>query len=149
MAYDKVFIKNKRASFDYELLDRFVAGIKLAGTEVKAVRQGLVNLKDSFCLFRKGELFVKSIHIAEYTYGSVNNHTPERVRKLLLNKRELKKLEKGLKEKGYTIIPTAMYLSERGFVKLEIALAKGKRRYDKRQSIKKKDIQREIDRGRA
>ena len=146
MANKDIHIVNRRARHDFEFIEKFVAGIMLTGTEIKAVREGKVNLKDGYCIFRRNELFVKNIHISEYGMGNRQNHDTERLRKLLLHKRELKKLMRGVQEKGLTIIPVQMFLNDRGFAKLEIALAKGKREYDKRASIKEKDIKREMDR---
>lgn len=143
---NQIKIKNKRASYQYYLVERFVAGIQLYGTEIKSIREGKVSLADSYCQFEDGELFVKEMHIAEYSMGSYYNHIAKRIRKLLLTRRELKKLENKTREKGFTIIPTLLFINERGLAKLEIALARGKHYYDKRDTIKKKDIQREIDR---
>ncbi|NQT77009.1 MAG: SsrA-binding protein SmpB [Bacteroidetes bacterium] len=143
---NNIKIKNKRVSFEYFILERLVAGIQLSGTEIKSIRQGKVSLADSYCQFVEGELFVKQMHIAEYSMGTVYNHEPKRDRKLLLTKRELRKLENKTKEKGFTIIPTLLFINEKGLAKLEIGLARGKHFYDKRDSLKKKDIQREIDR---
>jgi len=123
-----------------------VAGIVLTGTEIKSIRQGKANLADSFCVFDGGELFVRGMHIAEYTYGTYNNHITKRDRKLLLTARELKKLHIKVKEKGMTIVPVVLFINEKGLAKLEIALAKGKHFYDKRESLKEKDSKREIDR---
>ena len=139
-------IKNKRARFEYEFLDLFTAGIVLKGTEIKSIREGKVNLLDSYCYFNKGELFVKGVHISPYSQGSFYNHEPTRERKLLLNKKELKKLERGLAEKGLTVVPVKLFISDRGIAKLQIALAKGKKIHDKRESIREKDAKREIDR---
>ncbi len=146
MAGNKINIKNKRASFDYEILERFVAGILLGGTEIKSIREGRASLVDSYCYFIAGELWVKGMNIAEYFYGTFNNHQPTRERKLLLQKKELYKLERKTKESGLTIIPIRMFINERGFAKLEIALAKGKKQHDKRETLKQKDASREIDR---
>jgi SsrA-binding protein len=143
-----VNIKNKKASFEYFLLERFTAGIQLTGTEIKSIRESKASIAEAYCLFINNELFIRNMHISEYTYGTYNNHEPRRDRKLLLTKRELKKLNNRLKEQGTTIVPTLMYISDKGFAKLEIALAKGKKQYDKRETIKGKDIQREIDRDR-
>ena len=143
---NQIKIKNKRASFEYFLVERLVAGIQLSGTEIKSIRQGKVSLADAYCQFVDGELYVKEMHIAEYVMGTHSNHDPKRDRKLLLNKRELKKLEGKTREKGFTIVPTLLFINEKGLAKLEIALARGKHYYDKRDSLKKKDIQREIDR---
>lgn len=142
-------IKNRKASFEYFLIERLVAGIQLQGTEIKSIREGKANLTDSYCAFVKEELFVRSLHIAEYTYGTYNNHEPKRDRKLLLNKRELKKLLTKVKEKGLTIVPVQLFVNERGLAKLEIALAKGKHTYDKRESLKQQDSKREMNRSHA
>jgi SsrA-binding protein len=139
-------IRNKKASFEYTFIDKYVAGIVLTGSEIKSIRLGKVNLQDAYCTFLNGELFVKELHISPYTMAKEINHEPKRERKLLLNKRELRKLETKNKEKGLTIIPIRIFLNERGLAKLEIALAKGKKLYDKREDIKKKDMKRELDR---
>jgi SsrA-binding protein len=128
------------------LLESFVAGIQLSGTEVKAIREGKGNLSDAFCYFRHDELFVKNLNISGYSRGNINNHEPLRVRKLLLTKRELRRLSVKLKERGLTIVPVRMFFSERGYCKLEIALAKGKKTHDKRDTIKQKEGKRELDR---
>lgn len=142
----KVNIRNKRASFDYELLDKLVAGIILTGTEIKSIREGKASLVDSYCYFSNGELWAKGIHIAEYKFGTYHNHEEKRDRKLLLNKKELQKWERKTQEGGLTIVATRLFLNERGLAKLEIALAKGKKQYDKRESLKYKDAKREMDR---
>jgi SsrA-binding protein len=139
-------IKNKKASFEYYFVQTFRAGLVLYGTEIKSIREGKVNLSDSYCLFSKGELWVHDMHISEYRFGSYYNHQSKRTRKLLLKKNELRKLENKSKEKGFTIIPTLLFVDERGFAKLEIALCKGKHSYDKRESIKLKDNKRELER---
>ncbi|MFZ4456117.1 MAG: SsrA-binding protein [Bacteroidales bacterium] len=139
-------IKNKRASFDYELVDQYVAGIVLTGTEIKAIRLGKASLVDTFCFFANGELWIKNMHIAEYFFGSYNNHQPRRDRKLLLSKKELAKLLKATKETGYTIIPSKLFINEKGLAKLVIFTAKGKKEYDKRDSLREKDDRREMDR---
>jgi SsrA-binding protein len=141
----QIKIKNKRASYQYFLVEKLVAGIQLLGTEIKSIRAGKVSLADSYCQFVEGELYVKEMHIAEYSMGTHFNHEAKRDRKLLLTKRELKKLEIKIREKGFTIIPTLLFINEKGLAKLEIAVARGKHFYDKRESLKKKDIQREID----
>lgn len=141
-----VNIKNKRATFDYELLDTYTAGIVLTGTEIKSIRQGKAGLADTYCYFMRGELWVKGMHVAEYFYGSYNNHESRRDRKLLLNRKELAKLERATKESGFTIVPVRLFINEKGLAKLVIALAKGKKQYDKRQSLKEKDDRREMDR---
>lgn len=139
-------IKNKRASFDFELSDRFVAGIQLFGTEIKSIREGKASLVDSYCLFEHEELWVKNMHIAEYKFGSFSNHEVKRERKLLLNKKELNKLVRATKETGYTIVPTLLFVNEKGLAKLEIALARGKKTFDKRESLKEKEDKRFMDR---
>jgi SsrA-binding protein len=139
-------IKNRSAYFEYYIDDKYTAGIALTGTEVKSLRTGKASFNDSYCLFNQGELWIKSFHISEYTFGTINNHDPLRDRKLLLNKRELKKMEGKLKEKGYTIIPLRLFFNENNIAKLEIGLAKGKKLHDKRESIKQKDTEREMKR---
>ncbi|HPG55111.1 MAG: SsrA-binding protein SmpB [Paludibacteraceae bacterium] len=140
----KIYIKNKRASFDYELLDKYTAGIVLVGTEIKSIRMGKASLVDSYCYFDKGELWIRSMNITAYFYGSYNNHNPQRDRKLLLSKKELRKLERGVKDPGVSIIPTALFINEKGLAKVNIALAKGKKEYDKRQSIKENEDKRKM-----
>ncbi len=142
----QINIKNKRASFDYEFIDTYTAGIVLTGTEIKSVRLGKAGLADTFCFFSRGELWVKNMHIAEYFYGSYNNHTARRDRKLLLNRKELLKLQRAVRENGFTIVPTRLYINEKGLAKVVIALAKGKKQYDKREALKEKDDRREMDR---
>ena len=139
-------IKNRSAYFEYFIDDKFVAGIALLGTEVKSLRSGKASFNDAYCIFHKDELWIKSLHITEYSHGTVNNHDPLRDRKLLLNKRELKKLQTRIKEKGYTIIPLRMFTNDDNLFKLEIGLAKGKKLHDKRESIKQKDTEREMKR---
>jgi SsrA-binding protein len=139
-------IKNKKAWHDYEILDKFVAGMLLTGTEIKSIRAGKASLVDSYCYFNQGELFVKGMHIAEYEFGNLFNHFPKRDRKLLLKRRELDKLEKKIKEKGLTIVALKIFIAKSSYAKLEIALARGKREFDKREDIKKKDTRRELDR---
>lgn len=146
-AKSKIEIKNKRAGFDYEFLDTYTAGIVLSGTEIKSIRAGKASLVDSYCYFANNELYVKNMHIADYWWGSFNNHDPRRDRKLLLNRKELRKLQRATKEKGLTIVATRLFIAQNGFAKLNIALAKGKKEYDKRNSIKEKDIRRDMDRG--
>lgn len=146
MKQPAINIKNKRATFDYEFVETFTAGIVLTGTEIKSIRMGKAGLVDTYCFFSKGELWVKNMHITEYFYGSYNNHIVRRDRKLLLNKKELKKLERGIKETGFTIIPVRMFINEKGLAKLVIALGKGKKQYDKRESLKEKDDRRTMDR---
>lgn len=139
-------IRNKRASFDYEFLEEYNAGIILTGTEIKSVRAGKASLVDSYCYFDKGELWVKGIHIAEYRLGTYYNHEEKRERKLLLTRKELRKLERNVKETGLTIIPVKMFITDKGWAKLRIALAKGKKEYDKRETLKLKDAKRDMDR---
>jgi SsrA-binding protein len=139
-------IKNRKASYNFEFVEKFIAGIVLGGTEIKSVRQGKANLVDAYCFFNDDELWVSGMHIAEYSFGSYNNHDPKQDRKLLLNRRELDKLKKKSQEKGFTIVATRLFINDRGLAKLEIALAKGKREYDKRHDIRERDSKREIDR---
>lgn len=146
MKQPSVNIKNKRATFDYELVDTYTAGIVLTGTEIKSIRLGKASLVDTFCYFAKGELWVKNMHIAEYFYGSYNNHVARRDRKLLLSKKELSKLQRGMKDVGFTIVPVRMFVSEKGYAKVVIALARGKKEYDKRESLREKDDRRDMDR---
>jgi SsrA-binding protein len=139
-------IKNKRAFFDFEILDTYTAGIMLTGTEIKSVRSGKAHINEAFCQIKRGELFIVNMHINEYEFGTYLNHEPRRPRKLLLNKRELKQINKKITEKGLTVIPIKVFLNDRGLAKIEIAVAKGKKTHDKRQSIKSKDIKRETER---
>ena len=141
-----VSIKNKKATFDYELIDTYTAGIVLTGTEIKSIRQSKASLADSWCTFINSELWVRNMHIAEYFYGSYNNHSAKRDRKLLLTGKELRKLAQDSKTPGFTIVPIRMFINENGLAKLVIALAKGKHQYDKRQSIKENEDKREIAR---
>ena len=139
-------IRNRSAYHEYFIEEKYDAGMVLVGTEVKSIRESKLSFADSFCLFFKGELWVRNLHIAEYRFGTTNNHIAVHDRKLLLNRRELRKLEAKLKDKGYTIIPLRVFLSDKGLVKMEIGLARGKKLYDKRESIKERDTQREIKR---
>lgn len=139
-------IRNKRATFEYEIIDRYVAGIVLRGSEIKSVRDGRASINEAYCMFKEGELWVKNLNISEYKQATVWQHEPLRMRKLLLSKKELSKLLAKVKERGYTIVPLKMFLNERGFAKLEIALARGKKTHDKRNSIKAKDEKRDLDR---
>lgn len=145
MAKNQTEIKNKKAWHDYEFIDKYVAGIELYGTEVKAIRESKASLVDSYCYFRSGELFIK-MHISEYSLGTFNNHDPKRERKLLLTRRELDKLERNSQNKGLTIIPLRIFFTEKGLAKMEIALARGRKEYDKRENLKDKDNKRELDR---
>lgn len=146
MEKPKVNIRNKRASHDYEFIETYTAGIVLTGTEIKSIRAAKVSLVDSFCYFHRGELFVKGMNISEYWWGTYNNHDPRRDRKLLLQRKELAKLERKSQEKGLTIIATRLFINDRGLAKIDIALARGKKEYDKRETLKMKDAKREIDR---
>jgi SsrA-binding protein len=139
-------IKNRSAYYEYYIDDKYVAGMVLTGTEVKSLRAGRASFNDSYCLINKGELWIKSLHIAEYSHGTVNNHDPLRERKLLLQKREIKKIENKLKEKGHTIVPLRIFFTDKNLLKIEIGLGKGKKMYDKRESIKQKDVDREMKR---
>jgi len=143
---NKINIKNKKAYFDFEILEKHVAGIQLTGTEIKSIRMGKASLADCYCVFRNNELWVTGMRISEYNQGSYNNHDPYRDRKLLLNRKELNKLEKRVREKGFTIIVLRVFIDDRGLAKLEIALGRGKRQYDKRESLKQKDMKRDLDR---
>lgn len=141
-----VLIKNKRATFDYELLETFTAGIVLTGTEIKSIRQGKASLVDTFCIVEKGEVWVKNMYVAEYFYGTYNNHVARRDRKLLLNKKEIRKIFDAIRTSGFTVVPTRLFVNEKGLAKLVIAIAKGKKEYDKRDSIRERDDRREMDR---
>ncbi len=144
--YNKINIKNKKAYFDYEIFEKFTAGIVLTGTEVKSVRSGKVSLGDSYCFIRDGEIYVRGMQIAEYKFGTYNNHNPERERKLLLERKDIKRLERKTRESGNTIISLKLFFSDTGYAKLRIGLAKGKKQYDKRETIKQKDAKRQMDR---
>ena len=146
MKQPAINIKNKRATFDYELLDTYTAGIVLTGTEIKSIRQGKASLVDTFCYFANGELWVKNMHVAEYFYGSYNNHSARRDRKLLLQKKELGKLQRTSRDPGFTIVPVRLFINEKGLAKLVVALAKGKKQYDKRQALREKDDKRDMAR---
>ena len=146
MKLPQVNIKNKRASFDYELLDTYQAGIVLTGTEIKSIRLGKASLVDTCCFFNNGELWVKNMYIAEYFYGTYNNHQARRDRKLLLTKKELQKIQRLSKESGFSVIPTKIYISDKGLAKIIVAVAKGKKVYDKRESIKEREDKRQMDR---
>lgn len=143
---NQVNIKNKRATFDYEIIETFTAGIVLTGTEIKSIRMGKAGLTDTFCFINNGEVWVKNMYIAEYFYGSYNNHVARRDRKLLLNKKEIEKLIKNNDLAGFSIVPLRLFINERGLAKLVIAVAKGKKVYDKRQSIKEREDKRMMDR---
>jgi SsrA-binding protein len=141
-----ISIRNKKASHEYAFLEKFIAGVQLTGTEIKSIRLGKASLVDCYCYFVKGELFVKGMHVAEYWWGTYNNHDPKRDRKLLLTKKELIKLGRKSQEKGLTIVALQLFINEKGLAKLEIALARGKQEFDRREDIKNRDAKREIDR---
>ena len=146
MKAEQVNIRNRRARFDYEITDTYVAGMVLTGTEIKSIRDGKASLADSYCLVENGEVWVKNMYIAEYFYGTYNNHVARRDRKLLLTKKELRKIDSAARNSGFTIIPTRMFINEKGLAKVVVAIAKGKKEYDKRDSIKARDDKREMDR---
>ena len=146
MPKNSINIKNRKASFSYQLIDKYTAGIVLLGTEIKSIRNNQANMSDAYCMFIKNELWVKSLHINEYSNSGHKNHEPKRSRKLLLNRIELNKIESKVKEKGMSIVPVRLFTNDKGKIKLEISLAKGKKIFDKRESIKEKDLKRDIDR---
>lgn len=146
MANDSIVVKNKKASFNFEIVEKFTAGIVLKGTEIKAIRMGKANFVDSYCQFINNELWVKGLHIAEYEWGTYNNHDPKQDRKLLLTHKELNKLKRHSQEKGLTIIALKLFVNDRGLAKVDIALARGKQSHDKREDLKHKDAKREMDR---
>jgi SsrA-binding protein len=139
-------IRNRQASFQFEFIDKFIAGIVLKGTEIKSIREGKVNLQDGYCYFNNEEIFAKGINITPYSQGTHYNHEAARERKLLMKKSEMAKLESKVEEKGLTLVPVRLFINERGFAKLEIALARGKKTHDKRESIKERDVKRELSR---
>lgn len=141
-----IAIKNKKASHDFEFIEKFIAGIQLYGTEIKSIRLGKATIADAYCVFSGGELYLRGMHISEYWWGNLNNHDPIRDRKLLLTSRELRKLERKVKETGLTITVIEVFINDRGLAKAEIALARGKKEYDKRETLKRKDASREMDR---
>ena len=146
MATTNVNIKNRRATFDYEIIETFTAGIVLTGTEIKSVRLGKAGLTDTYCMVENNEMWMKGMYIAEYSYGSYNNHVTHRDRKLLLNRKEISKIAKASQQPGYSIIPLRLFINERWLAKVVIAIARGKKQYDKRQSIKEREDKRAIDR---
>ncbi|MCM1005740.1 MAG: SsrA-binding protein SmpB [Prevotella sp.] len=146
MKQNQVNIKNRRASFDYEITDTYTAGIVLTGTEIKSIRLGKASLADTYCLIQNGEVWVKNMYIAEYFYGTYNNHVARRDRKLLLNKKEITKLSRSGAEAGFTLVPLRLFINDRGLAKLVIGVARGKKNYDKRQSIKEREDKRQLDR---
>lgn len=141
---EKIIVTNKKASFNYFLVDKFEAGIVLTGTEIKSIRNNNVNIQDSYVIIKNGEIFILNMHISEYKFGNIFNHDPFRTRKLLMHKKQILKMQLKIKQDGYTIVPTKIYFNEKNKVKVEIALAKGKKMYDKRESIKEKDIKRDL-----
>lgn len=144
MVTKEVLIKNRKAFFNYEILDKYIAGLVLLGTEIKSIRNGSVTLSNSFCVIENDELFVKGMNISEYSFGNLNNHEPDRVRKLLLSNKEIKQIKKKVFEKKLSIVPTKLFVNDRGFAKIEIGLGKGKKTHDKREDIKKRDTERNI-----
>ncbi len=143
--YKNINIRNRRATFDYEILEEFVAGVVLVGTEIKSIRMGKASLTESYCYVERGELWIKGMNIAEYHWGSCNNHIPKRDRKLLLNRKEINKLERSLQDKGLTVVGLRMFLNDRGLAKVVVGLAKGRKSYDKREYLKANDAKREMD----
>ena len=143
--YKNINIRNKRATFDYEILEEYVAGIVLVGTEIKSLRLGKASLVDSYCYFERNELWIRNVNIAEYTWGTCNNHVPKRDRKLLLNRKELNKLQRALQDRGLTVVGLRLFLNDRGLAKVAVGLARGRKSYDKREYIKENDARREMD----
>ncbi|MBQ5595229.1 MAG: SsrA-binding protein SmpB [Alistipes sp.] len=143
--YKNINIRNKRVTFDYEILEEYVAGIVLVGTEIKSLRLGKASLVDSYCYFERNELWIRNVNIAEYTWGTCNNHVPKRDRKLLLNRKELNKLQRALQDRGLTVVGLRIFLNDRGLAKVAIGLARGRKSYDKREYIKENDAKREMD----
>lgn len=142
----KIIEKNRQASYDYEFVELFTAGIKLVGSEVRPIKTNMTSIKESYCYFKGGQLFIKNMYVKEHEQASHNNHDPYRDRVLLLNKKELAKLERGLQTKGFSIVPTKIFINPKGLIKIEIALAKGKKKHDKRNAIKERDIERDMKR---
>jgi SsrA-binding protein len=143
---ENINIKNRKAAFQFELYEKYIAGIQLRGTEIKSIRVGNMSFTDSFCIFKENELWITGLHISEYKFGSYNNHEPKRIRKLLLNKAELKKIKRKVDEKGFTIVPLSCFINEDNLAKVEIAIARGKKSFDKREDIKIKDNKRDMER---
>lgn len=143
--YKNINIRNKRATFDYEILEEYVAGVVLVGTEIKSLRLGKASLVDSYCYFEQGELWIRNVNIAEYTWGTCNNHVPKRDRKLLLNRKELNKLQRSLQDRGLTVVGLRIFINERGLAKIVVGLARGRKSFDKREYIKENDAKREMD----
>ena len=143
--YKNINIRNKRATFDYEILEEYVAGVVLVGTEIKSLRLGKASLVDSYCYFERGELWIRNVNIAEYTWGTCNNHVPKRDRKLLLNRKELNKLQRSLQDRGLTVVGLRIFINDRGLAKIVVGLARGRKSFDKREYIKENDAKREMD----
>ncbi|MDR1337177.1 MAG: SsrA-binding protein SmpB [Tannerella sp.] len=143
---DRIQIKNRRATFDYELLETFTAGMVLTGTEIKSIRLGKASLADAYCIVERRELWVKNMYVAEYFYGTYNNHPTRRDRKLLMNRKEIRKLETAAQNSGFTLIPVRLFINDRGLAKVVVAIARGKKEYDKRDSLRERDDRREMDR---
>jgi len=143
--YRTVNVRNKRATFDYEILEEYVAGVVLVGTEIKSIRMGRVSMTDSYCYFDRGELWIRNVNIAEYHWGTCNNHIPKRDRKLLLNRKELVKLQRALQDRGLTVVGLRLFLNDRGLAKVVVGLARGRKSYDKREYLKANDARREMD----
>ena len=141
---NKIFFKNRKATYNYEVFDKYIAGIILKGTEIKSIRSSLINMNSSYCLVDNNDIYVKDLNISEYKFGNLNNHEPKRKRKLLLNKREINQIKKKVSEKKFSIIPLNLFISDRGFAKMEIALCKGKKTYDKRESVKNREADRKL-----
>ena len=143
--YKNINIRNKRATFDYEIQEEYIAGVVLVGTEIKSIRAGKASLTDSYCYFQDGELWIRGVNISEYDWGTCNNHVPRRDRKLLLQRKELNKLQRQLQDRGLTVVGLRLFLNERGFAKIVVGLARGRKAYDKREYLKENDAQREMD----
>ncbi len=143
--YKNINIRNKRATFDYEILEEYIAGVVLVGTEIKSLRLGKASLTDSYCYFEQGELWIRNVNIAEYQWGTCNNHVPKRDRKLLLNRKELTKLQRALQDWGLTVVGLRLFINERGLAKIVVGLARGRKSYDKREYLKENDARREMD----
>ena len=143
--YKNINIRNKRATFDYEILEEYIAGVVLVGTEIKSLLLGKASLTDSYCYFEQGELWIRNVNIAEYQWGTCNNHVPKRDRKLLLNRKELTKLQRSLQDRGLTVVGLRLFINERGLAKIVVGLARGRKSYDKREYLKENDARREMD----
>jgi SsrA-binding protein len=146
MSQKKIEIVNRKAKFEYEWIETFTTGMALLGTEIKSIRMGKASIAEAYCFINNGELWIKNMNISEYDFGNINNHAPLRERKLLLTKKELRKIDKNLKDAGITVIPTKLFINDKGLAKLNIAIARGKKLYDKRQSVKERDVKRDLSR---